>query len=201
MNKKHRLFIHKLLAFVCAVSITVPCVIPHKAEAATATQKNGEELVNYILGNGITASNISYTGDVLQGANFSGADFLPFTDGIILSTGDASSVFQSADNFANGSFNGAGDNDLTGIYQSSGFTGVTHDAVSLQFTITPTSNKLSFRYIFASEEYDQQAQFNDVFALYVNGKNIALLPNGNTVSIQNTVNNDSYQLIILVVLT
>jgi LPXTG-motif cell wall-anchored protein len=190
MKGKFKRLLAFFMTFMMVVSITPfqifkPILV--KA-AATATQATATNLVNKILGPGITASNISFTGNAAQGATFTEASFMPFSDGIILSTGNAASVFQAASNNLSTPYGGEGDAALTSIYQSGGFTGDTKDAVSLQFTVTPTSSKLSFRYVFASEEYSEPVEYNDVFALYVGGQNVALLPNGNTVSIKNTKN-------------
>ena len=160
-----------------------------------ATTNSGEVLTNSILGTGITASNISFTGNPRQGATFNGATFLPFSDGIILSTGDASQVFTSAANLLDTSFGSSGDADLTKIYQniSGNPSGQTNDAASLQFTVTPKSNKLSFSYLFASEEFSQPVQYNDVFALYVGNQNIALIPGtADPVSISSVKNANCY---------
>jgi hypothetical protein len=48
--------------------------------------------------------------------------------------------------------------------------------------------EVSFDYIFGSDEYPEyvNSPFNDVFAFYLNGKNIALLPNNNGSSSNNT---------------
>lgn len=181
-----------LLFITGILPLTIIRPVEVNAEAL-AIQSDKEDLVKSIIGTEITASDIIYKGNTAQGAVFSGADFLPFSDGIILSTGKAASVFCPANTSLSKAFNNQGDPDLTAIYQQSGFTGSTHDAVSLQFTVIPTSDKLSFRYIFASEEYNQPLNYNDVFALFVGGKNIALLPGTNTpVTINNTRNTSIY---------
>ena len=73
-------------------------------------------------------------------------------EGIILSTGDA--LFGSGPNegmgsASSGEFNWPGDNDLDELIESS-----TNNASIIEFDFVPISNKLSFRFIMASEEYD-----------------------------------------------
>ena len=50
---------------------------------------------------------------------------------------------------------------------------------------------VTFQYIFASEEYNEfvDSPFNDAFAFFLNGENIALLPGTNTPVTVNTINN------------
>jgi len=68
-----------------------------------------------------------------------------------------------------------------------------YDATSIEFDFVPFTNEINFKYVFASEEYPEyvNSQFNDVFGFFVSGpgidgvKNIALLPDGNPVAINN----------------
>lgn len=187
-------FIKKGLSAILSTVIIVGAIPlfnvlqPTAVGAATVTTSNAQTLMDKVLGANIAASDLSYTGNPAQGATFSGATFLPFSDGIILSTGDASQVFCPASTALSAQYNTPGDSDLTSIYQGmAGSGGTTYDAAVLQFSVMPTSDKLSFRYVFASEEYNQSVQFNDLFALYVGGQNIARIPGtSNAVSISTT---------------
>lgn len=89
---------------------------------------------------------------------------------------------------------------LTGI---SGFT--TYNAATLEFDFVPSVDSLKLKYVFGSEEYPEFAppnntSFNDVFGIFISGpgisgiQNIAKLPNGTTVSINNvnSITNTSY---------
>ena len=72
--------------------------------------------------------------------------------------------------------------------------GRTFDACVLEFDIVcPTECNLLFNYVFGSEEYLEfvGSEFNDVFGLFVDDENIALLPYTNTVVSINTVNSNS----------
>lgn len=152
-------------------------------------QSNAEELVSKILGSGITASNIKITGAPAAFGTFSGGrDIIGFEEGIILSTGQAIAVVGPNKSNGTSTNNGTlGDADLE---RESGVG--TFDAAVLEFDFTPASDKLSFQYVFSSEEYNEYAnsEFNDTFAFFVNGVNAAIVPNSNPpipVSI-NTVN-------------
>ncbi len=76
-----------------------------------------------------------------------------------------------------------GDADLTAL---AGFT--TFDASILEFDFVPATDTVFFRFVFASDEYNEfvTTQFNDVFAFFVNGTNCATVE-GDPVSI-NTIN-------------
>ena len=67
-----------------------------------------------------------------------------------------------------------------------------HDLVIIEFDITVYADQLSFNYVFASEEYPEFLDFNDVFGFYISGpgingtQNLALIPGTNTpVSVSN----------------
>jgi flagellar motor protein MotB len=71
-----------------------------------------------------------------------------------------------------------------------------YDACVVEMDIIPLGDTLSFRYMFASEEYDEYVgtQFNDAFAFFISGpgiekkKNLAVLESGSRVSV-NSINN------------
>lgn len=146
-------------------------------------------VVDTLLGSGASApivSNISFTGSAIAAGTFSGGDSIGFGDGVILSSGSIAAV--PGPNVADGtSFNNGlpGDADLNGLIP--GFQ--TLDAAFLEFDFEcQDQDAASFRYVFASEEYNEFANtaFNDVFGFFVNGANVALLPDGVTpVSINN----------------
>jgi hypothetical protein len=106
--------------------------------------------------------------------------------GIILSSGLVENVVGPNDTTGRGTDNqGAGDADLDKLLPPG--SGDTNDAAVLEIDFTVAkSDVVSFQYVFGSEEYTEYiGEFNDVFAFFLNGKNIALLPNGDTVSINN----------------
>jgi hypothetical protein len=116
-----------------------------------------------------------YTGDGIASGSFTGGTgILPFDAGIILTSGSANGALgpNSQSGFTE-ALGIPGDADLNAL-----IAGTTLDASVLQFDFTSSSSSVSFQYVFASEEYDEFAgsPFNDVFAFFLNGANIALLP-------------------------
>lgn len=146
----------------------------------TATQ-----LVQSLVGAGVQVSNVQYKGDNLSAGRFTGGqNSIGFDQGIILSSGQAKSVIGTGAAFASTDNFDAGDAQLDAIVAPD----LTHDATVLEFDFVAAGSVLNFQYVFGSEEYPEfvNASFNDVFAFFLNGKNIALIPNTATpVSIDN----------------
>lgn len=194
-------------------------------------------LVNTLLGTGVTASNVTFqgvygTGSKYQAGSFSAAGSvatnLGFSSGIVLCTCHTSDIplslaaFPGNNNFsssgltstcANGEIRQGGTcpvyvNDVDVLAGSQNY----YNAAILEFDFVPNNTFISFKYVFGSEEYDQNdgsglpinyncSSYNDKFGFIIsgpgisggqgyssNGKNIARLSNGSEVSI-NSVNN------------
>ncbi len=144
------------------------------------------DLANNLVGAGISVSNVTYTGaDVAAGTFSGGTGIIGFESGVILSSGDIANVVGPNTEDGISADNGtSGDPDLTEL---SGFP--TNDAAILEFDFVPDGDAVTFRYVFASDEYNEyvHSTYNDVFAFFVNGVNCATI-NGEPVSI-NTINN------------
>jgi len=143
------------------------------------------QLVQSLLGPGVKVSNVTFKGDNVAAGKFSGGqNSIGFDQGILLSTGQAKSVIGTGSNFASTDNGDPGDSQLDAIVAPD----PTFDATILEFDFVASGGTLNFQYVFGSEEYPEfvNASFNDVFAFYLNGKNIALIPNTSTpVSIDN----------------
>lgn len=148
-------------------------------------------LAQEIVGPGITISNVQFTNPTATSSagKFTGGNaLLDFNTGIILSSGSAASITgpNNVSSSTSTDHNLAGDADLDVLAAPYSTT----DATILEFDFVPTSSKVSFQFVFASEEYNEyvDSQFNDVFGFYINGVNRALVgPSGDPVTI-NTVN-------------
>ena len=150
---------------------------------------------NTLLGSGVTVSNISYNGFPAAIGTFdaSGTN-LGITSGLAMTTGTV--INTGAGPHGPNNQAGAGiDNNYPGFGLLTNLIGgtPTFNAAILQFDFVPYSDEVEFRYVFGSEEYPEYvgSEFNDVFAFYISGpgiaglQNIALLPNGQAVTINN----------------
>jgi plastocyanin len=141
----------------------------------------------------VTTSNVFYTGAPVAAGTFSGGSgIVGFGSGVILSTGDVGFVVgpNVSDQITQTNFE-AGDPDLDSLSSFSTF-----DAAVLEFDFVPASGAVAFRFVFASDEYNEWvnaefngASFHDVFALYVNGVNCAAVPGSSAPISINTINN------------
>jgi len=163
------------------------------------------------LGSSAFGNGITIVGDPIINCNtnqygvFSNgmATSLGFNNGLIMSTGTATLAAGPASSFASGSYNvSVTDPQLTAIA-----AGATNDVCIITITLVPQCNTLALRFVFGSEEYPEfvGGNFNDVFGFFVSGPNpaggtynnfnIAQLPNGTPVSINNVnpnLNNTFY---------
>jgi hypothetical protein len=191
---QHRKSRRILTAITAAATVVaVPGLVVLTAPSASAspgqtvTDLNtitASDLVNTIVGSGVTTSNIVYTGSPNGAGTFSGFSTIGIDNGIILSSGNAADAVGPNDSQSKtGALDVPGDPDLDALVSPNATT----DASVLSFDFVPTTAQLTFDYVFSSEEYNEYANssFNDVFAFFVNGTNCALTPDNAPVSINN----------------
>ena len=154
---------------------------------------------NVLVGQGVTVSNVSYSGangaiGRFQAANTS----LGIDQGIILTTGTINSG-PDGPYGPNNKPNAGLDNGAGGYGPLTNLVGTnTYNAAILEFDFVPKSDSVKFTYVFGSEEYPEWVgdQFNDVFAFFISGpgipggtKNMALIPGTTQPVTINNVNN------------
>jgi len=144
------------------------------------------DLADAIAGEGVTVSNVSYTGSQISAGTFSnGGGIVGLESGVVLGSGDVNDAIgpNSVDNVTT-ELGTPGDADLDA---ASGFN--TLDATVLEFDIVPSADTVFIQYVFGSDEYNEfvGSTYNDVFAFFINGTNCATV-GGEPVSI-NTINN------------
>lgn len=171
--------------------LAVSCASPAFAQLVVAPlgASPPSSLVTNLLVSGIAFSNVQYQGTTLSSGTFTGGtSVIGFDNGIILSTGQATSVVGVNTDPAN-TINGlAGDMNLETLAGVA--PGKTHDATVLEFDFIPTGSQLTFQYVFASKEYNNfVGSVNDVFGFFLNGVNVAVLPGTGTFVSINNVNN------------
>lgn len=159
------------------------------------------ELIQNLIGtNCASASNVLSTtngdidGIISYGAFDAEISNFPLQSGIILSTGDVTSSGNNSidEDLSSGSINWTTDSDILdilGIDQ-------TLNATSIEFDFVSANNFISFKYLFASEEYQQEypCNFKDVFAILIKRANtsdpyinIAVIPETTTEVSTNTI--------------
>ena len=171
----------------------------------TNTQAPDALVQGVLLGNGVTATNITYNGSAVNAqllqSNVTYFDAtntsFPIQRGVLLTTGQG--IGAIGPNNATGFTLGGtpmvtSDADLNAIAAGS----VTNGAI-LEFDFTPTGDTVSFKYVFGSDEYPEYSPstFNDAFGFFLSGpgfagpytngaENIALIP-GTAIPV--TINN------------
>ncbi len=135
------------------------------------------DLAQMLVGPGVTVSNVAYTGEPLASGRFSGGDsIIGFDSGILLTSGTVYDVLGPNISDSISLDNGLpGDADLDVLSEYP-----TYDATVLEFDFVPDSSSVLFRFVFASDEYNEYVNsgYNDAFAFFVNGKNCARVEGG-----------------------
>jgi len=157
---------------------------------------SAQQLIEDILIDSDCITNVVVTN--VSGGDFNSADesygyfdatgtSFPFQEGIVLSTGRLSNVQGPNNSLSDDDAPGwNGDIDLENALQESN----TVNATILEFDFTSVASQISFRYLFASEEYQEgdsnTCQYSDLFGFLIRPvgaqdyTNIALVPNTQT---------------------
>lgn len=161
-------------------------------------------ILNELLGEGVQIINVDYQGTNSSVGFFSNAQAsIGLESGVLLTTGAVRSVGANIGVDQVGSVEASVDNGS--IVQDADMTALSD--LSLfnisKYTITfiPSSDSISFRYVFASEEYPEFvcSDYNDIFGFFISGpgingpfennaENIALIPGTNSPVTINNVN-------------
>ncbi len=168
-------------------------------------QVTENELANQLAGSGIKLVSAAYTGATGASGLVAGLDgHIGGIDAVVvLSTGDLENLLDTCShsivlpdpkllcrpnpNSLITTANGLpGDKQLDALLD--GFT--TQDASTLEIEFIPTYKYVQLSYVFASDEYPEYANtgFSDIFAILLNGSNVALLPNRDVSVSVDTVN-------------
>ncbi|MGX1929531.1 choice-of-anchor L domain-containing protein [Flagellimonas sp. 2504JD4-2] len=146
-----------------------------------------ERLVREVLVNSSCAETSNYRSSTgtsfgINGIGYfnnNGSSFV-YGEGIVISTGDAKdAVGPNIDIKSSGPLEWLGDDDLLEITRVPSL----FNASYIEFDFIPQTNRISFNFLFASEEYSEafQCVYSDVFAFILtdsngNSKNLALVP-------------------------
>lgn len=182
----------KLLSSFFYWCLFIITALPASAQVSVSPLSGGSVTVSDMVSqltfgsSSVTTSNAVFTGANVAAGTFTGGnDALGFSSGIFLSTGLATnligSLYPSTQNGQAGS--------------PTYFSGTTYDAAVLYFSFIPTGDRISFRFRFISAE-SFGGEYSDAFGIFVNGStttaNVALLPNGNPVTVTNISSEGPY---------
>lgn len=159
-----------------------------QAQIAVVNNSNATQLAQALAGPGVTISNATkLCPNAASGTFTNGSGNVNLSNGVVLTTGNVASVPSSAATFSGVShFNGT-DADLNNMISPNEI----FDVCRLEFDMLVQGNTLTFRYVFASEEYPEYvcSVFNDAFGFFIsgpapgggnyNGQNIAIIPGSN----------------------
>ena len=193
-----------LFVFTCFCSFNVFGQLVGNCNAPFDTP---EGLVEILVGEGVEFSNVTFTGFDCSAGYFNGPSNIGFESGLVMATNGVESINPNGVGFGGG---GAGvDLDLTEQLEIVNASATNlNNLIVIEFDFIPTSDVVTFEYVFASNEYPGYtcSQFNDIFGFFLSGPgitggfeddaiNIALVPNPddpstytNTPVIINTIN-------------
>lgn len=192
----------KLLYFISLIFLVAIADVNGQVSEVIRTDDNfsDQELVEDILLKGFckNVENVRVKGENFSVGHFSSGEVtIGIDEGIIISTGNIASASGPNNSPRTSEIIGTtGDPDLEQLATSGIF-----DASGISFDFVPIGNRVSFRYVFASEEYCEfvNTPFNDVFGFFVSGPgingdfdndalNVARIPGTNEFVSINTVN-------------
>jgi gliding motility-associated-like protein len=158
------------------------------------TSQDGQTIQNIIenhfIGEGVSVSNVRFNGSLTANTNqlgiFTNANTtgnnIRLGSGIVIATGDiqdaasgAAAVHSSGSNPPSNDYNAANAIPLYNLLQSQGSTQSMNDIGVLSFDFVPQGGEVSFKYVFASDEYPGFvcSTFNDAFGFFVSGPYLA----------------------------
>ena len=195
--------------------VLVNCIVHAQLVINTTSQTPQQLVKSVVVGQGINVSNIKFNGSIVKGNTITdqlglftngASTAIGIDKGIILSTGNAAIAV------------GPNDRSLATLPTSDPLEGDTDlytlsnnqlikNVAILEFDFVPTGNKLSFNFVFASEEYPEfvNDSYNDNFGFFLSGpgitgtfsggaKNIALIPSTTLPVSINNLNNGNANL-------
>ena len=193
-----------LFVFTCFCSFNVFGQLVGNCNAPFDTP---EGLVEILVGEGVEFSNVTFSGFDCSAGFFNGPSNIGFESGLVMATNGLEGITPGG---FGGGFGGPGvDEDLTEQLEIVNASATNlNNLIVIEFDFIPTSDVVTFEYVFASNEYPGYtcSQFNDIFGFFLSGPgitggfednaiNIALVPNPddpttytNTPVIINTIN-------------
>lgn len=186
------------------IMLAIVCTQLHAQHLKIDTTYSAENLVDRMLsGAGIRVGNVQHTG-IKNSIGYFNTDtaMLDIKSGLLLTTGSVTYI--NRPNTTPGTSGVSWDPNKSKRYKSDRdlnklCKSITYDHVILEFDFIPFHNHLTFRYLFASEEYCEYvgSRYNDVFGFFISGpgvrpQNLAMIPGTKLPVTINTVNHKQY---------
>ncbi len=197
-KKNNFMFLQKhFLIVLLILSAQVFCSAQIEVSSGSLPPYDPQTLIeDVLLGEGVEILNIQFEGsDKAVGYFNSATSNIGLEEGIVLTTGVAASEGANVGIVEPGSMEASANNQSTATDSDIELLAEGEDIFNLtKYTITfvPSSDRLSFRYVFASEEYPEFGctPYNDFFGFFISGpgfsgvyenggENIALIPGTN----------------------
>lgn len=178
MNKK-LLKLASICMFIGGISLTNSA----NAQLTTSTTLTPQQLVtDILLGPGVIASNITYTGapDAIGKFNSGLVGTIPLgiDSGVVMTTGTVLNNGSGPQGPNNATGSGTDNLQPGDAYLTSVAGANTFNAAILEFDFIPMADSVKFRYVFGTEEYMEYVSggFADVFAFVLSGVSVPLAP-------------------------
>ncbi|WP_298427964.1 choice-of-anchor L domain-containing protein, partial [uncultured Kordia sp.] len=165
------------ILFLCSLNIV-------SAQITVDDSNTLDQLINDILINSTCASasnvtspnNSEFAGNGFPSYGYfnRGSSDFPFQEGIVLTTSNLNRIpGPNDDTLGEGTQAWQGDDDIAALLQVS--PNATFNATVIEFQFTPTTDRLNFRYLMASEEYTEAfpCDYADAFAFILSGPGIS----------------------------
>jgi hypothetical protein len=154
------------------------------------TGASAMQMAQTIFGEGVTVVSARYSGDGRSSGIYSdglntSAGFVPSDEGVILSTGRAADITNSArwgwwGNSTNSNQDPDTSTNTGGIDNDAAFNAAagtaTYDAAWIDAQFIPTGDVMTMQFVFSSEEYPeyQESLYQDFVGVWINGVQVAL---------------------------
>ena len=180
----------KILSTMLSLALLAGFSLRSTAQITVEDSLSVSAIAQLLEGPDVGISNVQVNCIVTAMGHFSGPSELTIGDGLVLTTGYVDWLAAPVTFIAAVEWGIPGDVDLE---PDAGC--ITYDACALEFDCIPAGDTLLFNFSFGSDEYPYSVGvYNDVMAVFVSGPdipvpvNVALLPDGTPVTINN-VNN------------
>ena len=153
----------KVLIFLITGLLLLPSAL--FSQLSVSNSFTAAQLVDYLIGTGVTVSNITYSGSANAKGRFTNGSTtnIGLGSGILFSTGRVQDAPGPNNTSSKSTNNGYGSDPQLATLVSQSI----NDAAVLEFDFVPNSDTIKFRYVFGSEEYAEYVNsYNDVFGFF-----------------------------------